>query len=116
MLTSRKTDATSATVLKVLGDPLRRRIVELLAGEELCTCHLVEETGAGQTLVDANPSGRDAVVGKIAGAEVAVGVFPQAVVEGTDGRVFVLNGEAFAALKRMPKAGDFRANLHVGGQ
>ena len=27
-----------------------------------------------------------------AGAEVAVGVFPQAVVEGTDGRVFVLNG------------------------
>ena len=51
MLTSRKTDATSATVLKVLGDPLRRRIVELLAGEELCTCHLVEETGAGQTAV-----------------------------------------------------------------
>jgi len=27
-----------------------------------------------------------------AGAEVAVGVYPQAVVEGTDGRVFVLNG------------------------
>ena len=34
---------------------------------------------------------------------------------GGDKRVFVLNGEAFAALKRMPKQGDFRANLHVGG-
>lgn len=32
-----------------------------------------------------------------------------------DKRVFVLGGEPFAALKRMPKAGDFRANLHVGG-
>ena len=32
------------------------------------------------------------VVRGTAGAEVAVGVFPQAVVEGTDGRVFVLNG------------------------
>jgi glutathione synthase len=36
-------------------------------------------------------------------------------VTGGDKRVFVLNGEPFAALKRMPKAGDFRANLHVGG-
>ncbi|HEV7590614.1 MAG TPA: hypothetical protein VGO40_21070 [Longimicrobium sp.] len=32
------------------------------------------------------------VVRATAGAEVAVGVYPQAVVEGTDGRVFVLNG------------------------
>ncbi len=36
-------------------------------------------------------------------------------VERGDKRVFVLNGEPFAALKRMPKQGDFRANLHVGG-
>ncbi len=36
-------------------------------------------------------------------------------VTGGDKRVFVLNGEPFGALKRMPKAGDFRANLHVGG-
>jgi ArsR family transcriptional regulator, arsenate/arsenite/antimonite-responsive transcriptional repressor len=35
----------------VLGDPLRRRIVELLAGEALCTCHLVEELGAKQPTV-----------------------------------------------------------------
>jgi glutathione synthase len=33
-----------------------------------------------------------------------------------DKRVFVIDGEPFAALKRMPKEGDFRANLHVGGQ
>ena len=35
----------------MLADPLRARIVELLADEELCTCHLVELTGARQTNV-----------------------------------------------------------------
>ncbi|TMQ92224.1 helix-turn-helix transcriptional regulator [Actinomadura soli] len=58
-------------VLKVLSDPLRARIVTLLAGEALCTCHLVEETGAKQTnisnhlrvlkeagVVDSEPCGR----------------------------------------------------------
>ena len=33
-----------------------------------------------------------------------------------DKRVFVIDGEPFAALRRVPKEGDFRANLHVGGQ
>jgi glutathione synthase len=37
-------------------------------------------------------------------------------VTGGDKRVFVIGGEPFAALRRMPKEGDFRANLHVGGQ
>jgi ArsR family transcriptional regulator len=36
-------------VIRVLGDPLRLRIVSLLARETLCTTHLVEETGAKQT-------------------------------------------------------------------
>lgn len=36
-------------------------------------------------------------------------------VSGGDKRVFVIDGEPFAALRRMPKAGDFRANLAVGG-
>ena len=38
-------------VLRLLADPLRARIVELLAAEALCTCHLVELTGARQTNV-----------------------------------------------------------------
>ncbi|MFC5184998.1 ArsR/SmtB family transcription factor [Actinomadura harenae] len=38
-------------VTRLLADPLRARIVELLAREALCTCHLVEETGAKQTNV-----------------------------------------------------------------
>ncbi len=38
-------------VLRAIADPLRQRIVELLAGEQLCTCHLVEELGATQTNV-----------------------------------------------------------------
>ena len=71
MLTSSNTDASVESLFKVLADPLRRRIVDLLAREQLCTCHLVEETGAGQTnisnhlrvlretgLVDAEPRGR----------------------------------------------------------
>jgi ArsR family transcriptional regulator len=36
-------------LLRVLADPLRLRIVSLLARETLCTTHLVEETGARQT-------------------------------------------------------------------
>ncbi|MFI0352291.1 ArsR/SmtB family transcription factor [Actinomadura sp. 9N407] len=58
-------------VTRLLADPLRARIVELLSREALCTCHLVEETGAKQTnisnhlrvlreagLVDTEPCGR----------------------------------------------------------
>lgn len=36
-------------LIRVLADPLRLRIVTLLAEEMLCTTHLVEETGARQT-------------------------------------------------------------------
>lgn len=36
-------------LLRVLADPLRAQIVTLLAAEQLCTCHLVEATGAKQT-------------------------------------------------------------------
>ncbi|WP_228973143.1 helix-turn-helix transcriptional regulator [Streptomyces sp. DH12] len=58
-------------VIRALGDPLRLRIVALLARETLCTTHLVEETGARQTnlsnhlrvlreagIVDTEPCGR----------------------------------------------------------
>jgi ArsR family transcriptional regulator len=44
MLTSVDTD-----LLRILADPLRLRIVTLLARETLCTTHLVQETGARQT-------------------------------------------------------------------
>jgi ArsR family transcriptional regulator len=44
MLTSVDTD-----LIRVLADPLRLRIVTLLAKETLCTTHLIEETGAKQT-------------------------------------------------------------------
>jgi ArsR family transcriptional regulator len=36
---------------RALADPLRSRIVELLAAEQLCVCHIVEMTGARQTNV-----------------------------------------------------------------
>ncbi|WP_328907513.1 metalloregulator ArsR/SmtB family transcription factor [Streptomyces sp. NBC_00234] len=36
-------------LIRVLADPLRLKIVTLLAHETLCTTHLVEETGARQT-------------------------------------------------------------------
>jgi ArsR family transcriptional regulator len=44
MLTS-----VDADLIRALADPLRLRIVTLLARETLCTTHLVEETGARQT-------------------------------------------------------------------
>lgn|SRR5688572_5660791 len=37
--------------LKVLAEPLRWRIMELLGGEELCVCHLVDELDVPQPLV-----------------------------------------------------------------
>ncbi|MFD8304983.1 ArsR/SmtB family transcription factor [Streptomyces sp. NPDC059690] len=36
-------------LMRVLADPLRLRIVTLLAQETLCSTHLIEETGAKQT-------------------------------------------------------------------
>jgi glutathione synthase len=36
-------------------------------------------------------------------------------VSGGDKRVFLLDGEPFGAVRRMPQGGDFRANLHAGG-
>jgi ArsR family transcriptional regulator, arsenate/arsenite/antimonite-responsive transcriptional repressor len=66
MLTS-----VEAELTRVLADPLRLKIVSLLARETLCTTHLVEETGARQTnlsnhlrvlrevgLVETEPCGR----------------------------------------------------------
>ena len=43
--------APALEVARALGDPLRWRIVELLAGEQLCVVHLTEELGVGQPLV-----------------------------------------------------------------
>jgi ArsR family transcriptional regulator, arsenate/arsenite/antimonite-responsive transcriptional repressor len=47
--TDRPTDTLEA--VEVLADPLRRGIVRWLATEALCTCHLVEMTGAPQPTV-----------------------------------------------------------------
>ncbi len=45
------TDRETLADLRALAEPLRWRIVQLLADEELCVCHLVEELGAAQPLV-----------------------------------------------------------------
>lgn len=45
------TDVRTPTALRALAEPLRWRIVELLADEELCVCHIVEELGVAQPLV-----------------------------------------------------------------
>ncbi len=78
MMSSAQTDASLSlaappdlTVLRALAHPLRARLVELLATEQLCTCHLSAVTGAGQTnisnhlrvlrdagLIAAEPAGR----------------------------------------------------------
>ncbi len=38
-----------SAMLRMLAEPTRAAIVQLLAAEQLCTCHLVEELGASQT-------------------------------------------------------------------
>jgi ArsR family transcriptional regulator len=44
-------DAPTVDAVKALAEPLRWRIVQLLAIEELCVCHLVEELDVPQPLV-----------------------------------------------------------------
>jgi ArsR family transcriptional regulator len=63
--------ALDSQLVRVLTDPVRSAIVQALAVEELCTCHLVELLGARQTnvsnhlrvlrdagVVEAEPAGR----------------------------------------------------------
>ena len=38
-------------MIRLLADPLRARIIELLADGPACTCHLVDDTGAKQPTV-----------------------------------------------------------------
>lgn len=45
------TDVDTLGALRALVEPVRWRIVELLADEELCVCHIVEELGVAQPLV-----------------------------------------------------------------
>ena len=40
-----------AVQFALLADPLRLAIVEALAREQLCTCHLIDITGARQTTI-----------------------------------------------------------------
>jgi|SRR5665647_2441071 len=42
---------TVAAQFALLADPLRLSIVESLAREQLCTCHLIAITGAKQTTI-----------------------------------------------------------------
>ena len=44
-------DVPAVDAVKALAEPMRWRIVELLATEELCVCHLVEELDVPQPLV-----------------------------------------------------------------
>jgi ArsR family transcriptional regulator, arsenate/arsenite/antimonite-responsive transcriptional repressor len=41
----------AAETLRVVADPVRLRILELLARESLCVCHLQQDLDLGQTLV-----------------------------------------------------------------
>jgi ArsR family transcriptional regulator len=44
-------DVVPMDAVKALAEPMRWRIVQLLATEELCVCHLVEELEVPQPLV-----------------------------------------------------------------
>lgn len=45
------TPSVVAAQFALLADPLRLAIVEALAHEQLCTCHLIDITGARQTTI-----------------------------------------------------------------
>lgn len=43
--------ALDQQLMKLFSEPLRAQLVSLLAGEQLCTCHLAQATGALPTAV-----------------------------------------------------------------
>jgi glutathione synthase len=57
----------------------------------------------------------DAFLAEVGQEPIIVQEYLPAISEG-DKRVFLLDGEAIGCVRRMPKSGEFRANLHVGGQ
>lgn len=56
----------------------------------------------------------NAMLAEVGKEPIIVQEFIPAVKDG-DKRVFVLDGQPLGVVRRMPKAGEFRANLHVGG-
>lgn len=70
-MTAPPAPALDPALLRALADPVRARIVALLAAEQLCTCHLVEQLPVSQSgvsnalralreagVVEAEPCGR----------------------------------------------------------
>jgi ArsR family transcriptional regulator len=44
-------EGSASALLKLLGEPVRWDIVQRLAEEDLCVCHLVEHLGLAQPLI-----------------------------------------------------------------
>jgi len=57
----------------------------------------------------------EAMLAQVDKEPLVVQEFLPAVAEG-DKRIMLLDGEIVGALRRVPKAGEFRANIHVGGR
>lgn len=45
-ISARPPEPLDARLLRLLADPLRARLVSMLATEQLCTCHLADATGS----------------------------------------------------------------------
>ncbi|PWR09043.1 transcriptional regulator [Micromonospora acroterricola] len=45
------TNETQLAALRAVADPLRWRVMQALAREQLCVCHLVEDLGVTQPLI-----------------------------------------------------------------
>jgi glutathione synthase len=75
--------------------------------------------GEGVIKADSDDPGLAQAARQMIAASGKEPIIVQAFLEGVyagDKRVFVLDGEPVGAVRRMPAAGEFRANLHVGGQ
>ena len=90
-------------------------VIELSGGAPLVLKILEGTQGVGVVLVDSKKAAKS-VLDAFYGMDVNLLV--QEYIEeasGSDIRVFVVNGEVVAAMKRQGADGDFRSNLHQGG-
>lgn len=91
-------------VLKHIGDaPI---VIKLLEGTQGLGVVLAETNKAAKSIVEAFESLKTRVILQQFIAEAG----------GADIRAFIVNGEVVGAMKRQGKEGEFRSNLHRGGQ
>lgn len=93
-----------------------RDLIKMVGGPPLIVKFLEGTQGVGVVLVETNQAARSVIEAFLG---LKVNILVQEYIKeaaGADIRCFVVGGKVVAAMKRQSKTGDFRSNLHRGGE